>query len=115
MSSIKLEKETSHAEEIEYNSPAFPGYSAQINYRFSTKSFISLEYASITSPKVRVDGDSANLQRMESGHCWYLGAVFDDWDNMCINHGGYSDATRSYAGSDGTNPQCADVHMEIGV
>jgi hypothetical protein len=65
MSSLKLDKKTSGGDEVVFTSPAFPGYSAQINYRLSGRSFIGLEYSSITYQKVEVDGESAKLNSDE--------------------------------------------------
>jgi hypothetical protein len=43
------------------------------------------------------------------GGCWYLGAYGESCDTVCSTHSGYNDATKTYAGSDGTDPNCLSV------
>jgi len=43
------------------------------------------------------------------GFCWYLGTANQSCDTVCQDHGGYHEATRFYAGSDGTTPNCTAV------
>src|SRR5205823_3362661 len=47
--------------------------------------------------------------RRAGGFCWYIGASGQNCSSVCQPHGGYSEATRTYAGSDGTTDQCQDV------
>ena len=61
MSSVTLDKKTSGGDEVVYTSPAFPAYSAQINYRLGGRSYVGVEYSSITYQKVEVAGESAKL------------------------------------------------------
>lgn len=49
------------------------------------------------------------------GFCWYLGAAAESCDKTCAPHGGYHDATRTYAGSGGTNEQCKKVALALGI
>lgn len=49
------------------------------------------------------------------GYCWYLSAVGAHCEMTCANHGGYHEATRTYAGSDGTNANCTAVMSALGV
>lgn len=49
------------------------------------------------------------------GYCWYLGDSGADCDNACLNHGGYNDATRSYAGVSGSQANCIRVLDALGV
>lgn len=62
MSTVTLDKKTSGGDEIVYTSPSFPAYSAQINYRLGGRSYVGVEYTSITYEKVEVDGESAKLE-----------------------------------------------------
>ena len=49
------------------------------------------------------------------GACWYLGAPGADCDNACTNEGlVYDPATKSYAGSDGTDANCQAVYVALG-
>ncbi|MEQ1565773.1 MAG: hypothetical protein ABMA64_09065 [Myxococcota bacterium] len=43
------------------------------------------------------------------GVCWYLGDAGASCTDTCAAHGGYDEATRTYAGSDGTLDQCYEV------
>lgn len=43
------------------------------------------------------------------GHCWYLGPDSASCDAVCAPHGGYSEATRTYAGSDGAATSCRQI------
>jgi hypothetical protein len=44
-----------------------------------------------------------------AGYCWYLGGEEQSCQEVCSPHGGYHEATRTFAGSDGTNWDCNDV------
>jgi hypothetical protein len=46
---------------------------------------------------------------LADGHCWYLAGYGQDCDGACADHCGYDEATRTFAGSDGTNANCAAV------
>ena len=49
------------------------------------------------------------------GFCWYKGAIGTNCDDTCAAQGKvYDEATRTYAGSDGTNQNCTDVATAIG-
>jgi hypothetical protein len=51
------------------------------------------------------------------GYCWYFGAAGANCDSTtgaCTGHGGYHTATLSYAGSGGTNDNCASVLTALG-
>nr|MDJ0767129.1 hypothetical protein [Myxococcota bacterium] len=48
------------------------------------------------------------------GFCWYFGEDGQSCDAVCADHGGYHEATRTYAGSDGTNAQCNDLLTAFG-
>ncbi len=50
------------------------------------------------------------------GFCWYQGAVNANCDATCAAHGKvYDDATRTYAGSDGTDANCESVGTALGL
>ncbi len=49
------------------------------------------------------------------GHCWYRGSTSESCDDVCTSHGGYSAATRTYAGDLGTNANCEQVLDALGV
>ncbi len=44
-----------------------------------------------------------------AGFCWYLGGDSAPCDSVCVAHGGYDEATRMYAGSDGSSDKCREV------
>jgi hypothetical protein len=46
--------------------------------------------------------------------CWYLGEDRQSCAAVCQNHNGYDQATRSYAGSDGTDDNCEAVLTALG-
>ncbi|MDJ0766559.1 MAG: hypothetical protein QNJ97_26530 [Myxococcota bacterium] len=46
--------------------------------------------------------------------CWYFGQAGLSCDTVCADHGGYHEATRTYAGSNGTNAQCNDLLTAFG-
>lgn len=48
------------------------------------------------------------------GHCWYFGAAGASCDNVCASHGGYHEATRTYAGSEGTTSNCDQLLNMLG-
>lgn len=48
------------------------------------------------------------------GHCWYLGGSEATCAATCAAHGGYSAATSTFAGSDGTNANCQLVLNALG-
>ena len=49
------------------------------------------------------------------GACWYLSAEERSCDDACSSHGGYAEATRTFAGSSGTNANCDAVLDALGV
>ena len=49
------------------------------------------------------------------GSCWYLSVEERNCDDACSSHGGYDEATRTYAGSSGTNANCDEVLDALGV
>ncbi|MCC7253067.1 hypothetical protein [Hyphomicrobium sp.] len=52
---------------------------------------------------------------MVGGYCWYLGAANQSCTTVCDSHGGYNEATKTYAGSAGTNDNCNAVLTALGV
>ena len=58
------------------------------------------------------DGDGGEAYcdgALVGGHCWYLGDEQGSCAETCAGHGGFDDATRGFAGSDGTDEHCALV------
>jgi len=49
------------------------------------------------------------------GVCWYLGGEERSCDDACAGHGAYNEATRSFAGSSGSNANCDAVLDALGV
>lgn len=43
------------------------------------------------------------------GYCWYLGADGADCDSTCLNHGGYNNATLTYAAVNNSQANCLAV------
>ncbi len=41
--------------------------------------------------------------------CWYLAGAGEACSSVCSHHDGYDEATRTYAGSDGSHANCANV------
>lgn len=48
------------------------------------------------------------------GFCWYLASGVS-CDSICSTNGGYNEATRTYAGSDGTDANCEEVADVLGM
>lgn len=49
------------------------------------------------------------------GACWYLGGPNQNCDTVCASHGMvYAEATKTYAGSAGTNVHCEEVLQALG-
>jgi hypothetical protein len=48
------------------------------------------------------------------GYCWYLGGLNESCTDVCASRGGYHEATRFFAGSDGTNVNCQTVLIALG-
>jgi hypothetical protein len=61
-----------------------------------------------TTPPTSCDGASVG------GACWYLGDPAESCDTVCAPHDGVMMETRSYAGSDGTQPNCWAVLDALG-
>jgi hypothetical protein len=49
------------------------------------------------------------------GSCWYFGEDSLSCESVCSSHGGYSEATRIYAGSDGTASNCQNVLASMNI
>lgn len=64
--------------------------------------FMEKEYDELQDG-VHCDGATAG------GHCWYLSEPGQTCDRLCLEYGGYDDATRTYAGSQGTDENCRFV------
>jgi len=59
--------------------------------------------------------DESRCEGVEvGGYCWYLSIIGESCDNTCYSHGGYHEATRTYAGSQGTNTNCWEVLRALG-
>jgi hypothetical protein len=50
-----------------------------------------------------------------AGHCWYFGPENLSCDMVCATHGGYDEATRAHAGSDGSPSNCQNLLKALGV
>lgn len=48
------------------------------------------------------------------GFCWYEGGDNESCTTVCTGRGGYNDATRTYAGSDGSVANCNAVKLAFG-
>lgn len=49
------------------------------------------------------------------GACWYLAADNESCTTACASHGGYNEATNTYAGTGGSNANCDSVFAGLGV
>lgn len=49
------------------------------------------------------------------GYCWYLGSDSTSCESVCASHGGYNEATRAYAGSNGSAANCQAVLSALGI
>ncbi len=65
-----------------------------------------------TDTDTDTDGDCDG--EFEGGACWYLGETGQDCTTVCSNHGGYDEATASYAGSGGIIANCTAVLSSLG-
>jgi hypothetical protein len=54
-------------------------------------------------------GEMACAGAPVGGHCWYLGDEQLSCTETCAERGGFDEATRAFAGSDGTDEHCAAV------
>ncbi len=48
------------------------------------------------------------------GYCWYKSEHSESCDTACASHGGYNEATRTYAGSSGSPSNCKAVATAFG-
>jgi hypothetical protein len=49
------------------------------------------------------------------GFCWYFGVDSASCQTVCASHGGYDEATRTYAGSAGSAANCRQVFQALGI
>jgi hypothetical protein len=49
------------------------------------------------------------------GFCWYFGADSVSCEAVCADHGGYDEATKAFAGSDGSANNCREVIVALQV
>lgn len=49
------------------------------------------------------------------GFCWYFGNENLSCNGVCASHGGYNDATRTYAGSDGSPNNCKSIITALNI
>ncbi len=65
-------------------------------------------------PPDAIDGPCSGT--VYAGCCWYLGGgTHPSCTTVCASHGGYNACTRSYAGSDGANPNCDAVLTALSI
>lgn len=89
---------------------------------FNMKNFIALALLMLLAASCGENGGDAPGGATESscagevvgGYCWYRASGVS-CDSICSTHGGYNEATRTYAGSDGTNANCVEVADAIGM
>ncbi len=62
MSTMTLNKKTSSGDEVVFSSPVFPGYSTQLNFRLAGRSYLGVEYTSVTYSKSKIGGESLTLE-----------------------------------------------------
>lgn len=67
----------------------------------------TLIFIEIVEPPLACDGD------VLGGACWWFGGNGESCDEVCDGKGGYVDATRTYAGSDGSDTNCGSVMTTI--
>lgn len=67
-----------------------------------------------SNPPAGVEVASCCAGASVGGYCWYLGSSGQSCTAVCAAHGGYHSATRSYAGSDGTDARCTAVLNALG-
>ncbi len=73
----------------------------------------SLPDPTISSP-VASDPDSSCAGTRLNGFCWYSAPKGQSCQAFCTNHGGYHEATRTFAGYPGGTPaQCLAVHKAL--
>jgi hypothetical protein len=59
-------------------------------------------------------GVSTSVCTPVGGYCWYLSAHYRSCEQVCASYGGYHEATRTFAGSDGTDSNCWAVLSALG-
>lgn len=57
---------------------------------------------------------SGGTGREVGGYCWYSGADGQSCTDVCASHGGYNNATGTFAGSSGSNSNCNAVLTMLG-
>jgi hypothetical protein len=72
-----------------------------------------LDRVASCSKTIRLTGSPCNGKQI-GGFCWYLAGDNEDCNSACADHGGYSDGTRTYAGSAGTNSECQGLLSSFG-
>jgi len=76
---------------------------------------IAPEVAPDVAPDVPADVAPPCKGKLVGGFCWYLGVSETQHCGLvCGSHGGYNDATRTFAGSSGTNANCQAVLDALG-
>jgi len=76
---------------------------------------IDLEPKQVSSDQQVSPGQTGGCSLGAGGYCWYFGADSASCDDVCASHGGYHEATRSYAGSDGSPSDCRGVLDSLGL
>jgi hypothetical protein len=67
-----------------------------------------------TNPPAGVTVGSCCAGVSVGGYCWYMGSSGQSCTSVCATRGGYNAATRSYAGSEGTDARCTAVLNALG-
>jgi hypothetical protein len=72
--------------------------------------------ASVPTPQPPPSAEPVGCGGVEvGGYCWHLGAESTSCDAVCGFYGGYDEATRTFAGSDGSPSNCRTVLEALGI
>jgi hypothetical protein len=92
----------------EFQAPKFDIRKVGVGIAFESRVMLTSMEAKTLAQKS--DAPSQNCMGVNvGGYCWYQGAEDESCSEVCASHGGYHEATRYYAGSDGTNENCKAV------
>lgn len=67
-------------------------------------------------PEDVTDAPASTCSGTEAGgYCWYFGSENLSCSDVCSSHGGYNEATRTYAGSDGSPGNCKNIITALNI
>lgn len=96
-----------------FQAPKFEIKELGVGIAFESKVLLTSVVAKVPTSQGWI-ADQSCMGVKIGGYCWYYGGEDVSCNDVCESHGGYHEATRFFAGSDGSNANCKKVLRALG-